>query len=120
MWLFQYNLNGLRDKTLYDSGLYSIAIASDYELLVTTRDTKFVPEATEDELILGASASPTAGDAPAGDVYSLYQFSPQLPNYSQGRRKATQLSPVVGKRASFVPSDSYSSTFTLILFHNFI
>ncbi|XP_019770747.1 ubiquitin carboxyl-terminal hydrolase 47 isoform X2 [Dendroctonus ponderosae] len=68
------NLEALRDK---------IAVASDYELLATPRGTKFVPEATEDELVLGASASPTTGDATGSDVYRLHQFTSQLANYSQ-------------------------------------
>ncbi|KAL1516679.1 hypothetical protein ABEB36_000560 [Hypothenemus hampei] len=110
-------LSQYKEATLNDTGLCPMESNSHYELVVTlfnknNVDAMGVETWKEDELLLGASASPTAEAMPISSISSFEDYptttstdrnSPGMLQYNQTRRWATALpSPVVNESSSYV------------------
>lgn len=89
----------MKDKCLLD--LFSVTESS--ELIVNPVKYKnmslYVPDVSEDDLSLGASASPTI--VFANEECMLPRCEP-VSFSNLGRRKATQLEPIISKKMSFI------------------
>lgn len=96
-------MSAIKQNTLYEAGLWPSAGVTDYEMVVTKLHYKSmainVLDVSDDELILGASASPTTGDLTVNtsDDYPSATFPDVINTYVPTlRRNAQQLSPVTG------------------------
>ncbi|XP_050304675.1 ubiquitin carboxyl-terminal hydrolase 47, partial [Anthonomus grandis grandis] len=98
----KHTLNHLKEKTLSEV-LWPILDEDEYELVISLLKIKnmslCVSDVSEDELFLGASASPTAGELALSE-YPSTQFEEST--YDSRRRKARQLSPVIAESPTYV------------------
>ncbi|XP_060519421.1 ubiquitin carboxyl-terminal hydrolase 47 [Cylas formicarius] len=97
------NLSELKEKTLYEADLWPVDSAADYELLVTRQKKNMslsVSDALEDDLLLGASASPTTREFVTS--YPEFEFKFDRSHTMHPIRRKPQSDSVIAESPTYV------------------
>lgn len=97
-------LSAIKDNTLLEADLWPISTDDEFTLIPPKNKNMSlsVSDVPEDDLLLGASASPTIEFATSEECSSIKFNYESIGFHNQGRRKATQLEPIIVESSNYV------------------